>query len=140
MEKQRLVPRPATSEARSRNMAAIRSAHTKPELAVRRTAHALGYRFRLHARTLPGRPDVVFSARRKVIFVHGCFWHQHDCRDWSARTMAADYWREKLKRNRHRDQDNRLQLRRLGWAVLVIWECQTHDKTALARRLRTFLA
>jgi DNA mismatch endonuclease (patch repair protein) len=120
-------------------MAAIRATDTEPELAVRREIHALGYRYRLHVRGLPGRPDIVFPSRRKIIFVHGCFWHQHRCRRWSPRTLAHDYWGPKLKGNRKRDRINRAKLRRLGWELLVLWECQIHDQTSLCQTLRSFL-
>lgn len=130
--------RPEITEQRSRTMAAIRSVDTLPELAVRRAIHAMGYRFRLNSRKLPGRPDIVFRSRRKVIFVHGCFWHQHGCRRWSSRTLSHAYWGPKLKRNRERDRKARRDLRRQGWQVMVIWECEV-TQSNLQRRLRAFL-
>jgi DNA mismatch endonuclease, patch repair protein len=120
-------------------MAAIRSFDTAPELIVRRAAHALGYRFRLHVCDLPGRPDIVFPSRRKVVFVHGCFWHQHRCRRWSSRTLTNDYWGPKLRRNHDRDQLTKRAIRRLGWKVLVIWECHVRDRARLDKALRSFL-
>lgn len=128
-----------TPEQRSANMSRIRGKDTKPELAVRRLAHAMGYRFRLHRRDLPGSPDLVFPGRHKIIFVHGCFWHGHGCRlSHVSRTRTA-YWAAKIKRNRSRDESTTRALRELGWNVLVIWECETKDADALERRLRNFL-
>ena len=125
---------------RSALMARVRDKNSKPELAVRRLAHRLGYRFRLHYRKLPGTPDLVFPRLQKVIFVHGCFWHRHyGCvRTTSPRTRAA-YWAEKFERNVERDQAKEGELRALGWKVLVVWECETFDPGALSRRLRAFL-
>ena len=106
-------------------MSRVRKVDTKPELAVRQLAHRMGYRFRLHRRDLPGTPDLVFPGRRKVIFVHGCFWHRHDC------TLAgkvpqkrAEYWGPKLARNVERDEATRAALEALGWKVLTVWECE----------------
>ena len=126
-------------EARSRNMAAIRSTDTLPELAVRRLAHSLGYRFRLHVRGLPGRPDLVFPSRRKVVFVHGCFWHQHSCRTWSRTTREAPYWKAKFTRNKARDEAAPRVLKDAGWNVLVLWECQLDSAKRIERRLLRFL-
>ena len=127
---------------RSANMAAIRSADTKPEMIVRCLAHRLGYRFRLHRKDLPGKPDLVFVARRKVIFVHGCFWHMHPkpgCLDARMPKSNQDYWRPKFGRNVARDNRHRLALARLGWKVLVVWDCETKDAGQLAARLNRFL-
>jgi DNA mismatch endonuclease (patch repair protein) len=126
-------------EIRSRIMASVRAKDTTPEMAVRRLAHSLGYRFRLHVKSLPGAPDIVFAARRKLIFVHGCFWHQHNCRRWSDATRRSPYWRKKLGSNRARDRRSLRALRDTGWDVLIIWECETSDVQELARRLTTFL-
>src|SRR4051812_25213251 len=118
----------STSLSRSANMRAIRSTGMKPELSVRQTVYALGYRYRLHRRDLPGVPDLVFSARRRAIFVHGCFWHQHrGCRMAHLPKTNLSYWLPKLSRNVTRDKKNVRSLRRLGWDVLVIWECETKD-------------
>ena len=104
-------------------MRAIRSKGMKPELAVRRLVHAMGYRYRLHRHELPGRPDMVFPGRRKVIFVHGCFWHQHpDCKLAHRPRSNLEYWGPKLHRNQERDSEHRARLAELGWDVLVIWE------------------
>lgn len=121
-------------------MRAVRSTDTKPEMRVRRLAHRLGYRFRLHRADLPGTPDLVFAGRRKVIFVHGCFWHAHDCRRGARQPKAnAGYWRAKIERNAARDVASAEALRAAGWAVLVLWECELKDETALADRLCAFL-
>lgn len=121
-------------------MARIKSQGTKPEMVVRRTVHALGFRYRLHRRDLPGCPDLVFSNRRKVIFVHGCFWHRHTCS--IARRVPVtrqDYWGPKLKKNVERDAAAKQALAELGWEQLTIWECETRDISDLSERLRRFL-
>lgn len=130
-----------TPEQRSRNMAAIRGKDTQPELAVRSLVHAMGFRYRLHARQLPGRPDLVFPSLQKAIFVHGCFWHCHRCR-WGrvVPRTNADFWHTKRSSNVSRDRRNRAQLRRKGWKILTIWECQTRSNAALSARLRRFLS
>lgn len=125
---------------RSRIMARVRSAHTGPEIAVRKLLYALGYRYRLHARELPGKPDVVFRSRRKVIFINGCFWHQHSCkRGRRIPKTRRDYWLPKLRGNRRRDAVNLNRLKISGWSTLVIWECQLSDLAKVARRLREHL-
>jgi DNA mismatch endonuclease, patch repair protein len=123
---------------RSKRMALIRSRDTKPEWIVRRLVHAMGYRFRLHVRSLPGCPDLVFRSRAKVIFVHGCFWHMHKncCRPPKSRLR---YWKPKLERNAQRDKRVRRELHRSGWRSLVIWECETDGGDELKRRIRRFL-
>lgn len=130
------------SSSRSRNMAAIRSKNTKPELIVRSIAHRLGYRFRLHAKDLPGNPDLVFRSRKKVIFVHGCFWHQHSsakCRDGRMPKSNRSYWKPKLLKNVERDKRSLAALRALKCKVLVIWECETKNPDRLVRVLTKFL-
>jgi DNA mismatch endonuclease (patch repair protein) len=119
---------------RSAVMRAVKSRNTAPEIAVRRAAHALGLRFRLNRSDLPGKPDLVMPARRTVIFVHGCFWHGHDCAR-GARMPATnrDYWRAKIGRNMARDKASVAALKKLGWKPLVIWECETRDSERLAR-------
>ena len=125
---------------RSANMRAIRSKDMKPELVVRSAAHAMGYRFRLHRRTLPGKPDLAFAGRQKVIFVHGCFWHQHaGCQDGRMPRSSIAYWRPKLRRNIRRDTEHLAALKAGGWKVLVIWECETVDERRLRLRLQRFL-
>ncbi len=131
-----------TPARRSANMAAIRSKDTSPELAVRRLVHALGYRYRLHRRDLPGKPDLVFGPRRKVIFVHGCFWHMHPkakCLDARAPKSNTGYWGPKLARNVARDAANTSRLRSLGWKVLIIWGCETGNTERMSARIRRFL-
>src|SRR5215470_8169365 len=121
-----------TAEQRRRNMAAIRGKNTKPEMIVRRTAHGLGYRYILHGNKLPGRPDLVFPARRKTIFVHGCFWHMHGCRYGKVTPATnADFWLKKRIGNTERDKRNLEALRKLGWKSLILWECETRDGNAL---------
>ena len=127
-------------EQRSRNMAAIRGRDTKPEMIVRRLVHRLGYRFRLHRRDLPGRPDLVLPRHRVVIFVHGCFWHQHDCRYGRVvPATRAEFWQNKRDENAARDVRNLTALRNAGWRVAVTWECWTRDTISLETRLRSFL-
>jgi DNA mismatch endonuclease (patch repair protein) len=110
---------------RSRIMRAVRRQDTAPELAVRRLLHAAGYRYRLHDRALPGTPDLVFSRRRKAIFIHGCFWHGHHCRTSLKPKSRQEYWQAKIDRNRVRDQLNVEKLEQQGWGVLCVWECET---------------
>jgi DNA mismatch endonuclease (patch repair protein) len=106
-------------------MRRIRKTDTRPEMIVRRTVHAMGYRYRLHGTKLPGTPDIVLSRHRKVIFVHGCFWHRHDCPDGRKLPRSnPGYWGPKLKRNKQRDEANLALLRELGWHALVVWECE----------------
>jgi DNA mismatch endonuclease (patch repair protein) len=121
-------------------MQAVRSTDTTPELLVRSAAHRLGYRFRLHAAHLPGKPDLVFAGQRKVIFVHGCFWHGHTCARGARipRTNRA-YWLKKIGRNATRDNATKAQLRRLGWRVLVIWECDLKNPERVRTKLSRFL-
>lgn len=122
---------------RSARMRLIHSRDTKPELVVRRMIHRMGYRFRLHG-NLPGRPDLVFRSKARVIFVHGCFWHSHkNC----GRTPKSrlEYWKPKLRRNVERDKEAQRQLRRLGWKLLVVWECELENLSSLARKVRKFL-
>jgi DNA mismatch endonuclease (patch repair protein) len=124
-------------------MRAIRSKDMKPEMAVRRLIHRMGYRYRLHRHNLPGRPDLVFPGPRKVIFVHGCFWHQHPrCKLAHAPQSNLEYWRPKLARTRKRDRENRAALKAAGWDVLVVWECEIRRRgeDCLAADLGAFLA
>ena len=126
--------------ARSALMRRVRGKDTSPERAVRSAAHSLGYRFRLHRRDLPGTPDLTFPRLRKVIFVHGCFWHRHvGCSRTTTPKTRAAYWREKFEQNVERDQRNVSMLRALGWKVLVVWECETFDRTELLATLSRFL-
>lgn len=124
---------------RSENMRAIRSKDTLPELAVRSLVHRLGYRFRLHRKDLPGKPDLAFPARRKVIFVHGCFWHCHGCKPGLIPKSNSDFWLPKLRRNKMRDRRNLEGLAQQGWDALVIWQCELKDNRSVARRVKRFL-
>ena len=122
-------------------MRAVKGQDTGPEMRVRRLVHRMGYRYRLHRKDLPGKPDLVFPGRRKVIFVHGCFWHGHDCkRGARAPKTNAAYWKTKIGRNAQRDAEHRAALRALGWDALVIWECELkQDDDRLAARIKQFL-
>lgn len=136
----RLSPQGGTRAMRCAAMRRIRQRNTKPEMAVRKIAHRLGYRFRLHQRNLPGCPDLVFASARVVIFVHGCFWHQHKgCNRSTIPKTRRAYWAAKLKRNTSRDRATIRKLRRLGWRVLLIWECDTRKPDKVERRLSGFL-
>jgi DNA mismatch endonuclease (patch repair protein) len=129
---------PQVTPARSANMAKVRGKDTKPELAVRRAAHALGLRFRIHRRDLPGTPDLVFPKRKTAIFVHGCFWHRHEgCRKAGAPKTRAAFWEAKFDRNTARDARNADALRAEGWNVAIVWECDTRDPAKLAHQLRS---
>jgi len=123
-----------TPEQRHRNMSAIRGRDTRPELAVRRSLHRAGLRFRLHQRGLPGCPDLVFPSRKVAVFVHGCFWHKHSCKYGAVLPKTnAEKWEAKRAGNVVRDRRNSQELNRLGWRVFVIWECEVKDATRLAR-------
>ena len=125
---------------RSEVMARVRSKDTRPELFVRRLVFAMGYRYRLHAKGLPGCPDLVFSSRQKVIFVHGCFWHRHEnCALARMPKSRLGFWRPKLEGNKRRDVKNMKRLAREGWKVLTIWECQLNDSVRLQTTIRRFL-
>jgi DNA mismatch endonuclease, patch repair protein len=129
-----------TREQRSRNMSAIRGKDTKPEIIVRKLVHRLGYRFRLHRRDLPGAPDLVFPRLRKIINVHGCYWHMHTCRYGSVTPRTnAGFWRTKREGNVARDQRNDRLLRKAGWEVLTVWECDAKKTTTLESRIARFL-
>ena len=130
-----------TPEQRHACMSHIRGKDTEPEWAVRRAVHALGFRYRLHVKTLPGKPDIVLPRHRKVIFVHGCFWHAHTCR--AARHAPAThtrFWKEKFAKNVARDRQALRQLWQAGWQVLVVWECEAKDPDRLRALLSAFLA
>lgn len=130
----------AVDPRRSALMSRIRGRDTKPELVVRRLAHALGYRFRLHRKDLPGSPDLVFPSRRQAIFVHGCFWHRHSgCSKTTTPKTRADFWNKKFEANKERDARQHAELAAMGWDVLVVWECETKYLEFLAGRLREFL-
>lgn len=120
-------------------MRRVRGADTSTELAVRRLIFSMGYRYRLHRRDLPGAPDLVFAGTRKVIFVHGCFWHLHDCGNFRLPKSRPEYWLPKLQRNAERDRSNENSLKGLGWEVLTVWECQLRDPASVSARIATFL-
>ena len=130
-----------TPKTRSHNMSKIRSKNTKPEMFVRKWLWAQGYRYRVHERSLPGKPDIVFKGRKKVIFVHGCFFHMHNCNYFKWPQTRAEFWRKKIESNAARDQSNIAQLHDLGWEVMVIWECETHKShfEQLTKSVRHFL-
>lgn len=126
-------------EQRRRIMQSVGSKDTGPELTVRRLLYKLGYRYRLYRKDLPGKPDIVFSGRKKAIFVHGCFWHSHDCKKGKPPKSRLDYWLPKLDANIRRDKEKIEQLEALGWKVLVIWQCEIGEIEKLATKLRDFL-
>lgn len=126
-------------EQRRRIMQSVKTKDTGPELTVRRALFAAGYRFRLHRRDLPGCPDIVFPGRKKVVFVHGCFWHGHGCAKGQGSKSRREYWGPKLDANRARDERNLQELRALGWNTLVIWQCELAHMDGLLTRLGTFL-
>lgn len=130
-----------TPDRRSANMSNIRSRDTRPEMIVRRLVHGLGYRYRLHVPTLPGKPDIVLPRLNAIIDVRGCFWHQHPgCIDSHIPKSRIGYWRPKLERNQLRDRQNQRAIRKLGWRILVVWECQVKALPKLSRRILEFLA
>ena len=128
-----------TPEQRSALMARIRGVDTKPELSVRRALHGQGYRFRLHGRGLPGKPDIVFKKRKRAVFVHGCFWHRHGCKRTTHPKSRQDYWQDKFAKNVARDRRNAALLADDGWDVFVAWECEIDSDETLLRRLMEFL-
>lgn len=131
-----------TPKRRSEIMSNIRAKGMKPEMVVRRLTHAMGYRYRLHRKDLPGKPDLVFPNRRKVIFVHGCFWHQHAdpaCKIARRPQSNQDYWLPKLDRNVARDAEHKARLAELGWDVLVLWECEVEADGGIENRIQEFL-
>jgi DNA mismatch endonuclease (patch repair protein) len=130
----------STPELRSRIMRAVKGRDTGPEMLVRRLAFNMGYRYRLHRADLPGKPDLVFASRHKIIFVHGCFWHGHDCpRGARQPKQNAEYWLAKISGNRERDKANLVNLHRLGWKTLIIWECELKEPVAVKCRIADFL-
>ena len=127
-------------EKRSRVMSKIKDKNTKPEVLVRSVLHRMGYRFRLHGKDLPGKPDIILPKYKKVIFVHGCFWHGHEGCDKSKRPSAnREFWDKKLDKNINRDQKNIAELNKYGWETLIIWTCETKDIQTLKQKLTTFL-
>jgi DNA mismatch endonuclease (patch repair protein) len=129
-----------TKSQRSFCMSRIKASNTKPEMVTRRLLFSQGYRYRLHVHSLPGTPDIVFPRQKKIIFVHGCFWHRHRCRFGSVTPKSrVSFWKQKLLANKGRDSLNRLRLKRAGWRVMVVWECQTSKAEKLIRLLDNFL-
>jgi len=129
-----------TSEHRSRTMRAVKGHDTKPEMVVRRLLHRMGYRYRLHRKDLPGKPDIVFGSRRKVIFIHGCFWHGHSCKRGNRLPRTnAEYWMAKIAGNIKRHAKQLDELAAAGWTELTLWECELVDEKVVERRLRDFL-
>ena len=129
-----------TPEQRSRCMSRIRGKDTKPELVVRKMIHGMGFHYRLHRKNLPGKPDIVFSRLKKIILVHGCFWHMHNCRYGRTRPATnIKFWEDKRQATKTRDIKNKEELRKMGWNVLVIWECQIKNKERLKKIILSFL-
>ena len=129
-----------TPRERSARMSLVRNKYTKPEKVVRRVLWRLGYRYRLHRRTLPGHPDIVFGTMRKAIFVHGCFWHRHPkCSNCRLPKSRLNFWKPKLRANRFRDLRKQRALREAGWDFMVVWECELRNEQLLVSRLRSFL-
>lgn len=126
-------------EQRRRIMQTVGTKNTGPEMKVRRILHALGFRFRLHRKDLPGKPDIVLSRHRKVVLVHGCFWHAHGCAKGQPPKSRPDYWLPKLARNVERDRTKKEQLESLGWEALVVWQCEMKDTEQLSARLQAFV-
>lgn len=125
---------------RKEMMSKVKQRHTKPEIAVRKLLHRLGYRFRLHSKKLPGTPDIVLPKYKSVIFVHGCFWHQHEgCRKARRPTSNVEFWNEKLDKNIERDKRKESELKDLGWKVLIIWDCEIKDEETLIKKVKKFL-
>lgn len=128
-----------TKAQRSRVMARVKNKNTKPEVRVRSMLHGMGYRFRLHRRDLPGAPDIVLPRHNKVIFVHGCFWHSHDCPRGKRPETRTKFWNAKLDANKRRDEKNRRDLERHGWKVLVVWECRLKEPKVVRETLGRFM-
>lgn len=122
-------------------MAAVHSKNTTPEKAVRRIVHKLGYRYRLHVDDLPGKPDMVFPKRHKIVFLHGCFWHRHSrCRYATQPKTNVEFWQRKFCKNVERDRCTQRKLKKMGWTILVVWQCELKDPEKLVRRIDAFLA
>jgi DNA mismatch endonuclease (patch repair protein) len=128
-----------SKQVRSRIMSSVKTTDTGAELQLRSLVHIMGYRYSLHRRDLPGKPDLVFCCRKKIIFVHGCFWHGHACRYGRLPKSKLDYWEPKIQSNTARDKRQQAKLRRQGWSVMVVWQCQLRRIDALTKRIRRFL-
>tara|TARA_Y100001933_G_scaffold36717_1_gene31806 strand:+ start:166 stop:588 length:423 start_codon:yes stop_codon:yes gene_type:complete len=128
------------SEQRSRNMSAIKSKNTKPEITVRKLLHSMGYRFRIHSKHLPGSPDIVLPKYKTVIFVHGCFWHRHEnCKYTSTPKTRKEFWENKFNSNKKRDKKIQKEIIDLGWKFIIIWECQASDIKSLEEKIKDYL-
>lgn len=135
-----MPPDNLTAEQRHKNMANIRSQHTKPEIVVRKLLHALGYRFRLHYKPLVGKPDIVLPRHKKIVLIHGCFWHMHNCKRGNVFPKTnAEFWSSKRLRTTARDKNHLVAYRKLGYGVCVVWECEGKNVARLTRRLVRFL-
>ncbi|MBI4642879.1 MAG: DNA mismatch endonuclease Vsr [Deltaproteobacteria bacterium] len=131
---------PLSPEQRSYTMSRVHGKDTRTEMLVRRLLYSLGYRYRLQGRDLPGNPDIVFRSKKKVIFIHGCFWHGHDCRSGKKRPKSnEEYWLPKLAKTKSRDAHSQEKLLELGWDYLILWECQLKNKEALIEKIRIFM-
>jgi DNA mismatch endonuclease Vsr len=129
-----------TKAQRSERMSRIRSKDTRPELAVRQALFGLGYRYQLHRKDLPGKPDIVFPSRKKAVFVHGCFWHAHEgCKVANLPKSRTEFWQAKFQRNIERDKLNKHALRQMGWTTLTVWECEIKHPDRLLRRVKGYL-
>ncbi|RWE07705.1 MAG: DNA mismatch endonuclease Vsr [Mesorhizobium sp.] len=128
-----------TPEQRRHIMQSVRQKNTGPEIAIRRALHAMGYRFRLHVKELTGKPDIVFPSRRKAIFVHGCFWHGHDCTKGRLPKSREDYWGPKIAANKARDEQTMNKLKELGWDCMAVWQCETKDSERIVDKIKLFL-
>lgn len=128
-----------SKEERSKRMSLVKGKNTKPELFLRKLVHGLGYRYRLHKKDLPGKPDLVFKSKQKVIFVHGCFWHLHSCETYNLPKTRKDFWIPKLERNAQRDEQNKQDLKSMGYDILEVWECELKDVEALKSKIIEFL-
>jgi DNA mismatch endonuclease (patch repair protein) len=128
-----------SEETRSYIMSTVASKNTGPEISVRKTLHRLGYRYRLHKKTLPGSPDIAFPKKKKVVFVHGCFWHGHNCKYGRLPKSKTAYWNVKIEVNKERDHRNILKLKDLGWKSMIVWQCQLKDMTTTIKKLVAFL-
>jgi DNA mismatch endonuclease (patch repair protein) len=126
-------------EVRSRIMASIKGKDTKPEMAIRKNLHSLGFRYRLHVKELPGRPDIVLPKYNAIILVNGCFWHGHGCHFSRRKSIRSEYWLKKIPKNMERDERNKKQLRELGWRIATVWECAIFGKTKIPLRVIGYL-
>ena len=130
-----------TTKQRRETMRRVKSENTKPEMAIRRLVHRMGYRYRLHRKDLPGKPDMVFPGKKKIIFIHGCFWHGHNCRAGRNKPRTnTDYWIPKIEKNVKRDKKNFEKLKECGWDVMVVWECEIHDLKMTGEKIKDFLS